>query len=120
MSQVHTLLSCISTFLPYGICPLFWKSHCTFIHADYLKQTDAFDEEGYHLNHEHIIRSDRSHCDVCFRKMLLTWLDSSPSWEDLATALEQNSVGCTDMAEEIRRNYGLPEKTSLSCEDNYA
>ena len=54
--------------------------------------------------------------DICVQEMLLVWLDSLPSWEDLATALEQDSVGCTDMAGEIRRKFDLPTKPSISCE----
>ena len=56
--------------------------------------------------------------DTCLREMLLEWLTSSPSWEDLATALEQGSVDWTDMACEIRRKFDLPEKPLVASECN--
>jgi hypothetical protein len=69
----------------------------------------AHDEYGYRCNRDE---------DLCVREMLLIWLDSSPSWEDLATALEQGSVGHSDMAKDIREKFNITEVPSDSCEYN--
>ena len=55
---------------------------------------------------------------VCLREMLIMWLDMTdpaPSWEDLATALEKESVNHCDIASEIRKKF-RDQKRSANCE----
>ena len=44
--------------------------------------------------------------DSCFREMLYTWLkmtvDPLPSWENLLLALAKKSVGCNNVADDVR------------------
>ena len=57
-----------------------------------------------------VIEKDCSNVNSSFRKMLSTWLkmiDPPPSWEDLLTALEHDSVKCGDLAERIRLRFGI-------------
>jgi hypothetical protein len=54
--------------------------------------------------------------DLCLHKMLLIWLDSSSSWEDLATALEHGSVGYCNIAKIIREKFDITRIPSVSCE----
>ena len=60
-----------------------------------------------------VIKKDHSDVNSCFREMLSTWLkmiDPPPSWECLMTALEHDSVKCGDLAESIRRRFGILNK----------
>ena len=46
----------------------------------------------------------------CLRKMISTWLrmvDPPPSWVGLITALEHDSVECSDLAAYIRQRFGI-------------
>ena len=58
----------------------------------------------------------------CLREMVQTWLkmaDPAPSWEDLATALEGDSVDSyksSDGARNIREMFNVPMKPSAGCE----
>ena len=61
-------------------------------------------------------RHDRRDSNMCFHEMLCEWLSTSPTWEELATALEQDSVGYGDKAKEIRRLFNIVEKPSVSSE----
>ena len=60
--------------------------------------------------------------DSCLAEMLLIWLkitDPAPSWEDLAIALEKDSVDSYksgDIASEIREIFKILTKPSTSCE----
>ena len=51
---------------------------------------------------------------MCFREMLSEWLNASPSWEELATALDHDSVGYSDMAKGIRQMFNIVEKPLVS------
>ena len=67
-----------------------------------------------------VIKMDSNDVQACFRKMLSAWLkmiDPPPSWEGLMTALEHDSVNCGDVAESIRRRFGIlkqPESEMMS------
>ena len=72
---------------------------------------------GFQLEIEYteleVIKMSNSDAYACFRKMLSTWLkmiDPPPSWECLMTALEHDSVKCGDLAESIRRRFGILNK----------
>ena len=54
--------------------------------------------------------------DICYRKMLSTWLkiDPQPSWDDLLTALEHVTVQCGDLADSIRKKYGIPKQSAAT------
>ena len=48
--------------------------------------------------------------NACYTEMLAIWLKSinpRPSWDDLLTALENDSVQCGNLAEAIRKKYGI-------------
>ncbi len=48
-----------------------------------------------------------------FREMLLMWLkmiNPHPSWKDLLLALQQPSVGCSHLVQEMKQDLGIPEE----------
>ena len=65
-----------------------------------------------------VIEQDNNDTSSRFREMLYTWLkmvDPSPSWEGLIVALEKESVGCDDVAEDVRQMLGIPQPTCDSA-----
>ena len=61
-----------------------------------------------------IIEMNRKDVDACYIEMLSTWLkmiDPQPSWDGLLTALEHESVKCENLADNIRKKYGIPKHT---------
>ena len=59
-----------------------------------------------------IIKSDSSNkTETCFREMLSTWLkmiDPQPSWEGLIAALKRPYIGHAKLADEVRKEQGIP------------
>ena len=66
-----------------------------------------------------VIEKENSAVQACFRKMLSTWLkmvDPLPSWEGLLTALEHDSVNCSNLARSIRQDFDMRKKTNCATE----
>ena len=66
------------------------------------------------LNELTIIEMNRKDVDACYIEMLSTWLKTinpQPSWDGLLTALEHESVKCENLADNIRKKYGIPKHT---------
>jgi hypothetical protein len=62
------------------------------------------------------IKSNNRDSKSCHQEMLLMWLDSSPTWEGLASALEKDSVGREEEANEIRKRFNISKEETDSCE----
>ena len=68
-----------------------------------------------------VIKMENSDVQACFRKMLSTWLkmvDPLPSWEGLLTALEHDSVNCSNLARSIRQDFDMTKKTNCATDMN--
>ena len=66
-----------------------------------------------------VIEKENSAVQACFRKMLSTWLkmvDPLPSWEGLLTALEHDSVNCSNLARSIRQDFDMRKKTNCATD----
>ena len=60
-----------------------------------------------------MIKQNHPDGDDCFREMLSEWLKSvEPSWEELLAALKKPSVGCTQLAKKIAREFDISDKGS--------
>ena len=68
----------------------------------------------------HIIDGNNNDNGWCLQEVLLMWLKSSPSWEQLAMALEEDHVDCADIASEIREKFHIPKTSSISECDVYS
>ena len=53
------------------------------------------------------IETDHRYTDKCLYNVLLMWLKASPwrSWEDLFEALSVKTVGCQELAKQLRDKY---------------
>ena len=53
------------------------------------------------------IETDHRSCEKCLYNALLTWLKASSqrSWEDLLEALSVKTVGCQELAKQLRDKY---------------
>ncbi len=54
-----------------------------------------------------VIKRDHHIVDDCFQEMLKKWLtgNGERTWNKLACALENKTVGFTDLADNIKKNY---------------
>ena len=60
-----------------------------------------------------MIKQNHPNGDDCFREMLSEWLKSvEPSWEELLAALRKPSVGYTQLAKKIAREFGISDEGS--------
>ena len=98
-------MSCAVDLVPDNlkkVCDLVWDARSKWFDLGFQLDVKYIELE--------VVEKDCSNVNSSFRKMLSTWLkmiDPPPSWEDLLTALEHDSVKCGDLAERIRLRFGI-------------
>ena len=89
-----------------------WKARSTWFNLGLQLniEMEELQSIGQKFNHD---------SENCLQETLLRWLqmtDPTPSWEDLATALEGDCIDYYFIASEIREKFEIPNRPSTSCE----
>jgi len=73
--------------------------------AEWINLGLALDIDYDHL--KTISKDNREKCNDCLREMLDSHLNSNPhlTWDNICSALRHHTVGRSDLAEKIERNY---------------